>query len=210
MRDRGIKKQRFKYPSTSGSSSLDRPVMAKSKPRAALSWGSDIDLVGDLGLRLGPEFSADKSTIARPAPAVMPLSPTEDTPPANYPYTCRESEETDDTDLKIHTTGSNGPPSPPDVLTPRRMSFFDVGGLLGDDPPMRMSSAASENARMSQPLLSTANAALRERSPARARAMMESMAQMPEERLPRNRSIPRKPIARVEEEGQRPPTPPPK
>ena len=184
--------------------------MVKSKPRAALSWGSDIDLVGDLGLRLGPEFSADKSTIARPAPAVMPLSPTDDTPPVNYPYTCRESEETDDTDLKIHAIGCDGPPSPPDILTPRRMSFFDVGGLLGDDPPRRMSSAASEHARMSQPLLSTANAALRERSPARARALMESMAQMPEERLPRNRSIPRKPIACVEKESQRPRTPPPK
>ncbi|KAL9099264.1 MAG: hypothetical protein Q9187_009522, partial [Circinaria calcarea] len=63
IRDRGVKKQRFKHGSTSNSSTLDRPSIARIRPlRAALSYGSDIDLFQNLGMRLGPEFAADRSS----------------------------------------------------------------------------------------------------------------------------------------------------
>ena len=139
VRDRGVKKARFKYGSASGTSSLDRPSLAKVRPRAAMSWGSDIDLVSDMGLRLPPEFSARKSSLARPAPAVLPLgSSTTDliTPTASsWSFPGRDSGETDESDFKFREADQDGPVSPSTVLTPRRMSFFDVGGLLGSDTP---------------------------------------------------------------------------
>ena len=144
MRDRGVKKARFKYGSASGTSSLDRPSLAKIRPRAAMSWGSDIDLVSDMGLRLPPEFSARKSSVARPAPAVLSLgSSTADliTPAASsWSFPGRDSEETDESAFKFHETDQFGPVSPTTVLTPRRMSFFDVGGLLGNDTSRSKSS----------------------------------------------------------------------
>ena len=147
VRDRGAKKPKFKFGSTGGESVLDRPASAKTRPRAALSWGSDIDLVSDLGIRLGPEFRREKSGIARPAPAVMPpMSPSEGVTPAPSSWTFpRESIETDETDLKARLSRNEDSISPltTSVLTPRRMSFFDVGGLLEDDPPPRRRSTVS-------------------------------------------------------------------
>ena len=144
VRDRGVKKARFKYGSASGTSSLDRPSLAKTRPRAAMSWGSDIDLVSDLGLRLPPEFSARKSSVARPAPAVLPLgSSTTDliTPAApSWTFPGRDSAETDESSFKFREAEADSPVSPNTMLTPRRMSFFDVGGLLGHDAPRSKSS----------------------------------------------------------------------
>ena len=143
VRDRGVKKSKFKFGSTGGESVLDRPTTARTRPRAALSWGSDIDLVSDLGMRLGPEFRHERSEIARPAPAVMP---SEGVIPAPSSWTFpRESVETDETDLKARLARNDDSISPhtTSVLTPRRMSFFDVGGLLGDDPPPRRRSTIS-------------------------------------------------------------------
>ena len=139
-----MKKARFKYGSASGTSSLDRPSLAKTRPRAAMSWGSDIDLVSDLGLRLPPEFSARRSSVARPAPAVLPLgSSTIDlvTPTASsWTFPGRDSAETDESSFKLREAEADSPLSPNTTMTPRRMSFFDVGGLLGPDTPRSKSS----------------------------------------------------------------------
>ena len=188
VRDRGVKKQKFKFGSTSGGSVLDRPTTAKTRPRAGLSWGSDTDLVSGLGLRLGPEFSADKSTIPRPAPAVLPLaSQSTAVTPAQPSWTFpgRESHETIDTDIRTREIERDGPPSPHDntsVLTPRRMSFFDVGGLLGDSAPRRMSgasvSAPSSATYSLRPLL---NSSLRQRSPRGSRVLLEDVGGIPDD-----------------------------
>ena len=89
-------------------------------------------------MRLGPEFHQEKSKIARPAPAALPLSPQSTVTPGQSNWTFpRESIETDETDLKMRGGRHSPMISPhdrePAVLTPRRMSFFDVGGLLGED-----------------------------------------------------------------------------
>ena len=182
VRDRGVKKQKFKFGSTGGGSALDRPTTALNRPRAALSWGSDSDLVGDLGIRLGPEFSGQKSNFARPAPAVLPLgSPSKAISPAQPSWTFpgRHSTDSDETDLKIKRISREDPPSPRDVsvLTPRRMSFFDVGGLLGDTAPRRRSSVSisvpSSATYSLQPLIS--NATARQRSPHGARTLLEDV-----------------------------------
>ncbi|MCJ1290072.1 hypothetical protein MMC34_001607 [Xylographa carneopallida] len=182
VRDRGVKKQKFKFGSTSGGSALDRPNTALNRPRAALSWGSDSDLVGDLGIRLGPEFSGQKSHFARPAPAVLPLtSPSRRISPAQPSWTFpgRHSTESDETDLKITHISREDPPSPRDisVLTPRRMSFFDVGGLLGDDAPRRTSSISisvpSSATYSLRPLIHSAST--RQRSPRGTRNLLEDV-----------------------------------
>ncbi|MCJ1381347.1 hypothetical protein MMC17_004457 [Xylographa soralifera] len=182
VRDRGVKKQKFKFGSTSGGSALDRPNTALNRPRAALSWGSDSDLVGDLGIRLGPEFSNHKSHVARPAPAVLPLnSPSRAISPAQPSWTFpgRRSIESDEIDLKITHISREDPPSPRDVsvLTPRRMSFFDVGGLLGDDVPRRTSSLSisvpSSATYSLRPLINSAT--VRHRSPRGARTLLEDV-----------------------------------
>ena len=150
VRDRGVKKQRFKYGSTSGSSTLDRPSLARTRANTYIKNDSEVDLFKGLGMRLGPEFDREKSSIARPAPVVMPLdlAPSSDdiTPaPPSWTFPGREPPERDEIDfeiLKLEKQRPPSPPSPPDILTPRRMSFFDVGGLL-EDNPSRASSAST-------------------------------------------------------------------
>jgi hypothetical protein len=147
VRDRGAKKAKFKFGSIGGESALDRPATARARQhtRAALSWGSDVDLVSDLGMRLGPEFRTDKSIVARPAPAAFPPSDVI-SPQLGHSYAERPSVDSDDSDLKSPTdtrTRQSHEMHRPSPLTPRRVSFFDVGGLLGDTPPPRRPSNVS-------------------------------------------------------------------
>ena len=90
VRDRGVKKAKYKHSNggrtgsvaagsanggTGRDDSLDRPTTAKARKARAMSWGSDGDLVDDLGIRLGPEFHEARSPVmARPVPAALPLS----------------------------------------------------------------------------------------------------------------------------------------
>ena len=137
VRDRGAKKQRFKFGSVGGSSSLDRATTTRQGTLTARNWGSDADLVGDLGMRLQPELSAQEASIPRPAPVALPLaSQARDLTPhviSNWTFTNRTSIETDETDMKSSFPETIPSPAEISILTPRRMSFFDVGGLLEDD-----------------------------------------------------------------------------
>ena len=146
VRDRGVKKAKFKFGSVGGDSALDRPTSARTRKhtRAALSWGSDVDLVSDVGIRLPPEFRQQKTKVARPAPAALPHLET-NRPIFREPFGDRPSVKTDEADLDKspkYTTHQDDEIRPT-VLTPRRMSFFDVGGLLGEAPPPRRPSEAS-------------------------------------------------------------------
>ena len=175
VRDRGVKKQRWKIQGSSVSSVLDRPSVAKvRRPRQAVhSWGSDFDLIEDLGLRLGPEFQQDKATVVRPAPAVMPLtSPggTEQQQDMSWPKERSMSVATDSSALKNQrlteempdTPNHSRPASladvggllPPDISSPRSMAFFDVGGLLEDAegrPTRRSSEGGIDRDRAASP-----------------------------------------------------------
>ena len=130
IRDRGAKKQRFKFGSVGGSSSLDRAACTRrGTTLTARNWGSDADLVGDLGMRLEPELSAGESQVPRPAPVALPHSSQAKNLTPNVHGWTRTSEESDETDMK---SIREGPVTTP-ITTPRQMSFFDVGGLLDDD-----------------------------------------------------------------------------
>lgn len=145
VRDKGTKKAKFKFGSVGGESNLDRPSSARTRQhtRAALSWGSDVDLVSDIGYRLGPEFRDNKTKVARPAPAAFPSAKQADT--VLHTALSDTSPGSSDTDLKavpaIREPSIEFNRESP--LTPQKMSFFDVGGLLGDAPPPRRPSEAS-------------------------------------------------------------------
>lgn len=138
VRDRGAKKQRFKFGSVAGTSSLDRASGPRRGTLTARNWGSDADLVGDLGMRLEPGLSAQEATVPRPAPIALPLaSQARNVTPnvtSGWAFSPkRTSVETDETDRNSSFPDNAPSPAEISIITPRRMSFFDVGGLLDDD-----------------------------------------------------------------------------
>lgn len=138
VRDRGAKKQRFRFGSTGGHSSLDRSTTAPHRALTARNWGSDADLVGDLGMRLDPELTEKSSSVPRPAPVAMALHSTSnvntsDLVDRSWTFPSRPSVETDENERKSPAPIREIQPGITETpTTPRRMSFFDVGGLLGE------------------------------------------------------------------------------
>lgn len=142
VRDRGLKKQRYRFDSIAGSSSLDRPGGPRVTTMTARHWGSDADLVGDVGIRLQEGLSAAEMPGPRPAPKVTPLAS-----PANHgapsidhedwvAFQDRSSAEAaDEIEGQDRHKNMKNSSSQLKKKTPssRRLSFFDVGGLLDDD-----------------------------------------------------------------------------
>ena len=124
---------------------MDRSTTVPRRAITARNWGSDADLVGDLGMRLDPELTEKPSSIPRPAPVAMSLHSTsnldaQDLVDRSWAFPTRSSGATEKTDMKSPGPVSELKPSPTEIpTTPRRMSFFDVGGLLGenDSPQVR-------------------------------------------------------------------------
>ena len=142
VRDRGTKKQRFRFGSTGGHSSLDRSTTAPRRAITARTWGSDADLVGDVGMRLDPELTEKPTSVPRPAPVAMSLHSTSNPTTSglvdrDWAFETRQYAETNEKNMKSPAPIGDLQPDNSDVpITPRRMSFFDVGGLLGEnDPP---------------------------------------------------------------------------
>ncbi|KAL8775714.1 MAG: hypothetical protein Q9209_000210 [Squamulea sp. 1 TL-2023] len=144
VRDRGVKKQRYRYGSVGGGSSLDRATTGP-RPRTltAQNWGSDADLAGELGMRIAHDLEQPQILPARPRPAPLALpsiSHTNGSPssgvPLNFKLVSRGSAESHRTDSKKDRESNRNVQMPPlrtrenEVVTPRRTSFFDVGGLL--------------------------------------------------------------------------------
>jgi len=138
VRDRGAKKQRFRFGSTGGHSSLDRTTTAPRRVITIKNCGSDADLVGDLGMRLDFELTEKPPVGPRPAPTAVPINSktvvlSQNSVDQNWSFPNRAPAETEDTDMQspepvreLQQPNSGEVPS-----TPRRTSFFDVGGLLG-------------------------------------------------------------------------------
>lgn len=137
VRDRGAKKQRFRFGSIAGSSTLDRAA----GPRGAMTtrhWGSDADLVGDVGIRLQEGLSASEVLSPRPAPIAIPLASQANhlTPSVgNEDWALQEqsSADTIEMETKDRHKGVENTPQSKKKTSSRRLSFFDVGGLLDDD-----------------------------------------------------------------------------
>ena len=171
VRDRGAKKAKYKLQAgglggsdTGRDGSLDRPPTAKARTMRALSWGSDHDLAGDFGFRLGPDLHRARSpTPARPAPAALAYDLKRTRGASERPTRSLDRDEgkaIDESDVgppdyaprekDVEATAGSDPTakSAPDGLLPRRMSFFDVGGLLDAAPsrPPDLTSGAPHRA----------------------------------------------------------------
>lgn len=131
LRDRGIKKTKYKVGSTTNDS-MDR--RSSTRRQTLQRFGSDEDLARSLGYRTNPELTEKKTSIPRPAPVadLNLLSPTHANAPfagSNWQFPNRHSTASqcsDESDLKVRI-----PEDPlPSPRGGRRVSFFDVGGLL--------------------------------------------------------------------------------
>lgn len=137
VRDRGVKKQRWKFGSMSDS--IERTTSRRGT--VVNHWGSDEDLVRDLGMFVDPELRG-----ATPIPRPAPMAVAGNVPVKAHKLVGRDWQfpgERSDTSDEIDFVKAGDAHSPGDVssmITPRRVSFFDVGGLLDDDTPRRGSS----------------------------------------------------------------------
>ncbi len=139
VRDRGIKKNKYKF--GSASDSIDR----QSGHRQTLThrqWGSDEDLVRDTGYLVNSAMNDMPAPLPRPAPVAIPALPGGKAnlfADSNWQFpispSTMDSRETDgmtvkgstDIDRKSDTTAIR-------VVPPRHdLSFFDLGGLLEDN-----------------------------------------------------------------------------
>lgn len=138
VRDRGVKKQRWKFGSLDGS--IERTSSRRGN-FAARHWGSDEDLVRELGLGVDPALRGNKLSIPRPAPMAVAGNMPVNMRKSSWPFPGESRSTSDELDIKM----SMGDTTPPE--TPRKVSFFDVGGLLGEDErsPRRVSDTDGES-----------------------------------------------------------------
>ncbi|KXX75136.1 hypothetical protein MMYC01_200999 [Madurella mycetomatis] len=149
VRDRGVKKRRFKYGSVAAGS-LERSSASESRrPTVLKHWGSDEDLVRDTGYGVKPQLrdsqllSPDDARHYIPAP-VAKLQ--EDMGLWQFPgQTQANAARSDEAGDRVSSIRSNS-------TATRRVSFFDYGGLLDDQPrpPSQRESGMSSD----QPTLS--------------------------------------------------------
>ncbi|KAI9804173.1 MAG: hypothetical protein M1825_001575 [Sarcosagium campestre] len=142
VRDRGPKKIKFKF--GSATDSLSRPSTRREGRNPF--WGSDEDLVRGLGLKLKPDLrSTDSMQKPRPAPVAVTRRDSINKPPfvdmtaANWRFPTGD-DTTHLVDVKIPEPARS--PGEISTTTARRVSFFDVGGLLEEGSPPQNSSAS--------------------------------------------------------------------
>lgn len=163
VRDRGVKKQKFK------AGSFSESVEHASLRRATVThhhWGSDADLVTDLGIRLDPSLHSPSYQKIRPAPVALPsqsIPARRGSIDPNWQFSYAQSNADDDrtsttTDslagLKAHPheyieTNARSHSREPLSASSRanRMSFSriplnDVGGLLSPPPKTKTNASA--------------------------------------------------------------------
>jgi hypothetical protein len=133
LRDRGVKKVK-KYKHGSTTDSVDR-ASSRRPTIATQQWGSDEDLIRDVGIRLAPELQ-ESQALPRPAPIATPATPGLDT---NWQFPNKASRPSRDNDSDLKAPFAVDPfPSPGGnrtMSTKRNVSFFDVGGLLEEGSP---------------------------------------------------------------------------
>jgi hypothetical protein len=142
VRDRGVKKKRYKYDSIAANSADRSSTVESRRPTAALRhWGSDEDLARDLGYGVKAELrdaNPPPHTASRPYVPAPPVSPHQDmhawpfSGPGSGPGQERPSMSLSE-DLGDKATSRSD-----SSATNRRISFFDYGGLLesrGSDQP---------------------------------------------------------------------------
>jgi hypothetical protein len=140
VRDRGVKKQKPRRSSTAAES-FERTNTTR-RPTIHRQWGSDEDLVRDLGLAVEPELreqpDSPSSDLYAPVQPIRSVENTqqwhqqqhEDSAQDSAPESAQESAQASQ-DLLIYRTESRTDESPHES---RKLSFYDVGGLLEEGP----------------------------------------------------------------------------
>ncbi|KAJ5715800.1 uncharacterized protein N7483_012981, partial [Penicillium malachiteum] len=153
VRDRGVKKLKYKREigSASVSESMDNTTVRRNTVMHH-QWGSDCDLAADLGIRLDPELYPQKShpraIAAQPPPDPIISAHTGSLDPAWSFNQERVSGDdhastSDSLEMKVspheyiktNQSPRERPFPSPSTVSSRRVSFFDVGGLLNQDTP---------------------------------------------------------------------------
>lgn len=140
IRDKGVKKVRWR--ATSLSETLERKFSRRGT--VARQWGSDEDLVRDIGLGVDPKLRGETNFTPRPAPKASqeddeaglfggPLDRRASIIDEEWQFEFHPA-----TSSEIRTPSSAGPDSQISP-GPRKVSFFDVGGLLDDENSKRVS-----------------------------------------------------------------------
>ena len=145
IRDRGAKKAKWKLGSTDASS-LER-VPTRSNTVTMHHWGSDADLVSDLGIGLHPELRRKEKAVPRPAPVAMPYSQEDARSDKGNNWGFHGSRPSLDSDTSGIKDAKYDPLDDDNVspghkpgdldgapFGPRKLSFFDIGGLLETAP----------------------------------------------------------------------------
>lgn len=164
VRDRGVKKAKYKphQGSASVTESMDHSSVRRNTVMHN-QWGSDSDLAADLGIRLNPKLYSSGSPAVSGLPLPRPTAPAAPYAMARtgtiehtwsfaaISQKSRPSADDHDHDHDgcnavspkeyiptIQSPREKPPLSPPSTSTlssARRISFFDVGGLLDQTPP---------------------------------------------------------------------------
>jgi hypothetical protein len=140
VRDRGPKKSKYKAGSITASLDRhrERDFSRRGTDVALKHWGSDEDLVRGLGIGVARSLRRENTLDRAPrrAPVAMVNGATRGGVGRGWRFPSgadAESEEETDSILKFQSaTGV----SAPDISSPRKMSFFDVGNLLEAEPPL--------------------------------------------------------------------------
>lgn len=132
VRDRGVKKRRFKYGSSAGESNHGTDSGNRSRRPTAVGrvWGSDDDLFRDVGFGVHDELRGgigDVESLAVPAKP-MPAGPVEPlNNMRNWDFHERGEAKAKKSSLPREQTSDT-----PGSSGPKKVAFFDVGGLLDD------------------------------------------------------------------------------
>lgn len=152
VRDRGVKKRRFKYGSIAGESGAgtesDHRPGSRRPTVAERAWGSDDDLFRDVAFNMPKDLrSSSEDPEARPAQAkpAGPVAPLKTFNIQNWNFEEARARR-----------GSLPLSDAPNSSGPKKVSFFDVGGLLddeesGDSSAVRRQSTISSQGPTSPP-----------------------------------------------------------
>ncbi|KAL2108806.1 hypothetical protein VUR80DRAFT_3346 [Thermomyces stellatus] len=130
VRDRGIKKPKFRYGFEDLESADRKGSEPRSLPTLQRHWGSDEDLVRGLGIGVKPELRQPESSGATPAPKRRGTAAgTVDMADWEFPRDGDRAGRNERSDDAL--------PAPASSMPQRQLDFFDVGGLLDEDtgPP---------------------------------------------------------------------------
>jgi hypothetical protein len=140
VRDRGVKKNKFKYGSVGAGSMEQSSTTESRRPTLNKHWGSLEDLARDTGFGVRPELrEADRAWAEKQFVPAAPASTFSNQMNTwDFPRHKRESGRSED--ALIDELENRRPTS---ATPPRKVSFFDVGGLLDDQPTSRPDSNPS-------------------------------------------------------------------